>query len=135
MARFDELIAAATQRLRVDPELQLEIGHELRTHLEDSAAEFEAAGYGERDAADEAIERLGDQDELADQQPAGGKRADRVQGHGIDQEKCDDRLLVPGGRIAEEILPQGMGSGIGHVSGGVGAERWGRILRYSRAHA
>ncbi|MCC7147268.1 MAG: hypothetical protein IT443_12550 [Phycisphaeraceae bacterium] len=67
MNPFEEVIAQATARLRMDRELQLEISRELRTHLEDSAAEYRAGGYSSAQADAEAIKRLGDAEELAGQ--------------------------------------------------------------------
>jgi hypothetical protein len=56
-----------TDRLRVDDELRLEVAHELRTHLEESAAELRAAGHSEDDAIAEASRALGSEAELAEQ--------------------------------------------------------------------
>ena len=63
---WDELIAHLTERLRIDPELQLEVAQELRDHLEDSAAEFRQAGQDEAEAAASAAKALGEPDKLAD---------------------------------------------------------------------
>ena len=65
MTAFDDVVDRLTERLRIDPELRLEVGQELRTHLEDSAAEFRQAGCGDEEAARQAVERLGDEAELA----------------------------------------------------------------------
>lgn len=65
MATFDEVVATATRRLRLDRELELEIARELRTHLEDSQAEYLAAGYPPDEARDQAVKHLGDPDRLA----------------------------------------------------------------------
>ncbi|MCC7408009.1 MAG: hypothetical protein IT442_08055 [Phycisphaeraceae bacterium] len=65
MNPFDDLIARATAKLSMDGELKLEIGRELRGHLEDSAAEYEAGSYTAERAAEEAVKHLGDPEELA----------------------------------------------------------------------
>ncbi len=65
MNRFDELIEQATARLGADRALRLEIARELRTHLDESAQEFRAAGYHDPEA--EAAKRFGDPTELAEQ--------------------------------------------------------------------
>ncbi|MCC7407454.1 MAG: hypothetical protein IT442_05245, partial [Phycisphaeraceae bacterium] len=67
MSVFDEVIAAATARLAMDGELRLEVRRELRGHLEDSAGEYEAAGYTPEQAAEEAVKHLGDPGELAEE--------------------------------------------------------------------
>ena len=64
---FDDVLARATARLAADPELRLEVTHELRGHLEDAAAEYVAAGRDEAAARREAVAALGDPDALADQ--------------------------------------------------------------------
>jgi hypothetical protein len=67
MNGFDELVSRLTRRLRVDPELQREVAHELRTHLEDTAGEFRAAGAGEAESLAAAAKAMGNEDEVADQ--------------------------------------------------------------------
>ena len=67
MSGADELLERLTHRLRVDPELRLEITQELRAHLADSAAEYQAGGCDEQQAMSEAVNHLGDADELATQ--------------------------------------------------------------------
>lgn len=66
MKDFDDLISRLTRRLRPDPDLQMEVAHELRTHLEDSAAEFQAAGRNPDEAHAAAVKALGDENEVAD---------------------------------------------------------------------
>ena len=66
MNDHDELVRRATVLLEVDRELYLDVGQELRAHLEDSAEEFRQAGYGEEDASSSAAKALGDPDELAE---------------------------------------------------------------------
>lgn len=63
---FDDLVARLTERFKVDPELRLEIGHELRTHLEDCAAEFKAGGASQEESEKSAIKAMGDETELAE---------------------------------------------------------------------
>lgn len=64
---FDPLLDRVTRRLQTDPELRLEVEHELRTHLEESAKEFRAAGRSEDDAIAEASRALGNEEVLAEQ--------------------------------------------------------------------
>lgn len=67
MPDFDDILDRATRRLRLDPELCLEIRRELATHLEDAAEECRAAGEDDEQAAAHAARALGDPDALADQ--------------------------------------------------------------------
>ena len=78
MSRFDALIEQATARLSADPELQLEVAHELRTHLEDSAAEFRAAGLGEEESVARAAEAFGNPGEVAEKLLAANRKRMRV---------------------------------------------------------
>ena len=64
---FEELVERLTRRFERDPELQFEIRQELRTHLEDCAAEFAASGMKPDAAQAEAKKALGNEDEIADQ--------------------------------------------------------------------
>lgn len=66
MTPFDPLLDRATRRLSADPELRLEVAHELRSHLQQSAAEYVAAGLAEQEAIEKAAEAFGNPDELAD---------------------------------------------------------------------
>jgi hypothetical protein len=63
---FDELVGRLTDRLRVDPELQLEVAKELRAHLEDATADYRASGLDDEKARAEAVKALGDETEIAD---------------------------------------------------------------------
>lgn len=74
MSPFDDLLNHATHPLRIDPELQQEIRHELLTHLEDSAAEYQSAGASEQEAAEQAIKSFGDADQLASQLLSANRR-------------------------------------------------------------
>ena len=65
-ANFDVLIERLTKRFAADPELRMEIGQELRTHLEECAAEFAAGGMSSDDAKAAAAKALGDEGEIAD---------------------------------------------------------------------
>lgn len=78
MSRFDELIGRATRRLSPDPELQLEVAHELRTHLEDSTAEYRAAGLNEDEAATKATESFGNPDQVAEKLLAANRSRMRI---------------------------------------------------------
>jgi hypothetical protein len=64
---FSGLIDRATSRLGSDSDLRLEIAQELRGHLQDSAAEYRAAGLSEAEAAAKAAQAMGDPSALADQ--------------------------------------------------------------------
>ncbi len=66
MNSIEELIQLATRRLRPDAELQLEIAHELRAHLEDAIESARAEGASEEEAQRLALERFGDPQELSD---------------------------------------------------------------------
>ncbi len=78
MAFFDTLLDQATHRLRIDPELQQEVRHELLTHLEDSAAEYQAAGATEQESAEQAVKAFGDADILSDQLFTANRRRIRL---------------------------------------------------------
>ena len=67
MADFEDLVERLTARLRVDPELRMDVANELRAHLEDAAEEFRQAGAGEAEAAAQAIAALGEEASLAEQ--------------------------------------------------------------------
>lgn len=64
---FDELTQRLTRRLEPDPELRLDVAQELRAHLDDAAADFQAGGMGQDEARAAAIKALGNADELAEQ--------------------------------------------------------------------
>src|SRR3954453_6620508 len=64
---FSRLIDRATDRLGPDSDLHLEIAQELRGHLQDSAAEYRAAGLSGAEADAKAVEAMGDPGALADQ--------------------------------------------------------------------
>ncbi len=63
----DGWLDRVTRRLAVDRELRLEVRQELRSHVEESAAEFRVAGRSDADALAEALRKLGDETELSDQ--------------------------------------------------------------------
>jgi len=67
MSGFDDLIERLTARLRVDPELRMDVANELRAHLEDASEEFRQGGAGEDEAAASAVKALGDEAELSEQ--------------------------------------------------------------------
>jgi len=67
MSDFDDLTGRLTARLRVDPELRMDVANELRAHLQDAAAEFRDAGYSAADAAANAVKALGDEKQLTEQ--------------------------------------------------------------------
>ncbi len=80
MKTWDELVDLLTDRLRVDPELRLDVAEELRAHLEDSAAEFRRAGQSDEEAAASAAKSLGDPQQLADELWQANRRRIRVRG-------------------------------------------------------
>jgi hypothetical protein len=67
MSPWDDLLDRLTQRLQADPELRREISRELLGHLEDSQAQFGAAGMSEDEAQAAAGKALGDESEVAEQ--------------------------------------------------------------------
>ena len=67
MNGFEDLLGRLTHRLRVDPELQMEVAHELRAHLEDAVAECRAAGMTEEQALSTAVKAMGNEAEIAEQ--------------------------------------------------------------------
>lgn len=64
---YDPVLELATSRLHMDEELRLDVMQELRAHLEDSAAEYRAAGLAEHEAQERAIKALGDANDLSQQ--------------------------------------------------------------------
>lgn len=62
----EELIQTATRRLQPDAELQMEVAHELRAHLEDAMAEARGDGASEERAQQSALEQFGDPQELSE---------------------------------------------------------------------
>jgi len=67
MNGYDDLVDRLTHRLRVDPELRMDVANELRAHLQDAEAEFRQAGYDEQEAKANAVKALGDEKHLAEQ--------------------------------------------------------------------
>lgn len=63
--RAEEFINAATAGLKNDPELQLDVQAELRSHIEEHQREAEARGLSPDNAADEAVRAMGQPAELA----------------------------------------------------------------------
>ncbi len=61
---FEELVGRLTARLRIDPELRMDVARELQAHLEDAADEYRRGGYAEDEAAATAVKALGDPAEL-----------------------------------------------------------------------
>ena len=64
---ISDVLDLLTYRLRVDPELRLEVRRELQSHLDESITELRRAGRGEADARAEAIAALGDASALANE--------------------------------------------------------------------
>jgi len=62
---FDGYLDKATHRLRIDPEVRLDIIQELRTHLTDSSAEYLDADLDKTEADKQAVEHFGSVDELS----------------------------------------------------------------------
>lgn len=75
---FDDLAQRLTHRLRGDGELRMEVAHELRTHLEDAAADYRAGGMSQDEAHAAAIKAMGNEQELADQLYAANRRRMRL---------------------------------------------------------
>jgi len=80
MSAWNDLVGRLTRRLAVDEELRLDVARELRCHLEDSTAEFRAAGQDDKQAAASAIKALGDEKELAEQLWQANRRRIRLRG-------------------------------------------------------
>ncbi|KPK85003.1 MAG: hypothetical protein AMJ81_04385 [Phycisphaerae bacterium SM23_33] len=80
MNGWEELVAQLTDRLRVDPELRMDVAQELRAHLEDSAAEFRQAGQSDEEASASAARALGDPQELSEQLWQANRRRIRIRG-------------------------------------------------------
>ncbi len=114
MNGYDDLIRRATNRLEVDPELQLDVAQELRGHLEDSAAEFIDGGYSPDEAAASAAKALGDPDELAEKLLAANRFRMRIRG----LLRWTARLaLLPAAIAVVVMIGIGMGTP-GHQLGG-----------------
>ena len=79
---FSSLIDRATSRLQSDSDLRLEIAQELRGHLQDSAAEYRAAGMSEAEAEAKAVEAMGDPGGAGRPTLAGQPRPDATAGGG-----------------------------------------------------
>src|SRR5687768_13202615 len=74
----DALLDRVTDRFKLDPELRLEIRHELRTHLEEAAAEHTEAGLDGPAAEQAALRSFGDEGAVADQLWAANRRRVRA---------------------------------------------------------
>jgi len=61
----EDFLNAATAGLKNDPELQLDVQAELRTHLEEHRRETEGKGLAPEAAIDEAVRAMGTSAELA----------------------------------------------------------------------
>ena len=66
MSSFDDFVDRVTRRLSKDPELRLEVGRELKSHLEDTLAEYIQAGEDQAVSQQSAIATLGDEGALAE---------------------------------------------------------------------
>jgi len=66
MTPYDALIERLTHRLRIDPELHMDITNELRSHLEDAAETYRQGGCSEDEAEANAVKALGDEAELTE---------------------------------------------------------------------
>jgi hypothetical protein len=67
MSRLDDYIQGVTERLRPDPELHMDVAHEVRTHLEEAAADARTRGLGEEDSIEAALKAFGDVSVIAQQ--------------------------------------------------------------------
>ncbi len=105
MKTWDKLVDLLTDRLRVDPELRLDVAEELRAHLEDSAAEFRQAGQSDEEAVASAAKALGDPQQLADELWQANRRRIRIRG----VLRWGSRVaLVPGAILVILILMMGL---------------------------
>lgn len=66
MSRIEDYVEAVTRRLRPDPELHMDIAHEVQAHLEDAAAEARARGLSDEEGVEAALKAFGDRDEIAE---------------------------------------------------------------------
>lgn len=66
MSKTSDFIAKITEKLCHDRELQLDVTHELQTHLDEAIAEYKSSEYSEEDAIAAAIKDMGDAEELAE---------------------------------------------------------------------
>jgi len=64
MGTLDDLVRRATAALRDDREVQLDVAHELHTHLEEAVAENRSRGMDEREAVKAAERAFGDAEEV-----------------------------------------------------------------------
>ncbi len=101
MSNWDELVSSVTHRLRIDPELRMDVSRELRAHLEDSAAEFREAGQSEQEAFGNAVKAFGDPRELSDKLWQANKG--RIRLRGVLRWACR-ATLVPGAILVIIIL-------------------------------
>ena len=109
MKNWDELVDLLTDRLRVDPELRLDVAEELRAHLEDSAAEFRLAGQNDDQAAASAAKALGDPQQLAEELWQANRRRIRIRGVIRWSARA---ALVPGAILVIIAIVMGMGGGL-----------------------
>jgi hypothetical protein len=66
MTPCEALIERLTHRLRIDPELHMDITNELRAHLEDAAEAYRQGGCSNEEAEANAVKALGDEAELTE---------------------------------------------------------------------
>lgn len=105
MGGFDEVVDRLTHRLRIDPELHMDVAAELRTHLEEAEAEFVESGRSPEQAASDAVRALGDVDQLADMLWQANRRRIRLRGVA----KWAARVtLLPAALAATALLGLGM---------------------------
>ena len=67
MDAIEACVQAATRRLRDDPELRMDIAHELRTHIEDRIEAAKAAGEGEQNSIVTALKAFGDPETVGEE--------------------------------------------------------------------
>jgi hypothetical protein len=67
MKPLDDFIERLTARLRADKELAAEVGHELRSHIEEAVEEARGDGMNEEEAYQHGLRRFGDPEQIADQ--------------------------------------------------------------------
>ncbi len=99
-ASLESFLDAATAPLKIDPDLALEVRQELRTHLEESAADFRRAGHTDAEAIALAKGVMGDEKNLADQLWKANRRRIRFRAAAL----WSARLLLPPATVALIIL-------------------------------
>ena len=129
----ERFVARATRGLAPDAELRMEVSHELRTHLEETALYARATGATAEEAEAHALKAFGDPDEVSAELRAANFRRMRARS----ALKWAARLtLVPAAAAVMIALLLQSGesvSGLGSLEHASAVERWlaGRAERHS----